>query len=155
MYTIVIDGKVVKAAAGTTVLAAARSAGINIPTLCHHDAVEPFGGCRLCVVDVTLPNWNDWYKMVISCMYPVTDGLIVATNTKRVQATRTTILDLLLARSPNTPLIIELARQHGIEKSSFTLNPNPSDCILCGLCTRVCDKIGPAAISAVGRNKTL
>lgn len=151
MPTLRIDGKLVRVAAGATVLAAARTAAIDIPTLCHHPAVEPYGGCRLCVVDVTLPQWNGWCKLVVACMYPVEEGLIVDTHSARVQETRAVVLDLLLARSPETPLVIELARAHGIEKTSFPPNSEPTDCVLCGLCTRICDQMGVSAISAVNR----
>jgi bidirectional [NiFe] hydrogenase diaphorase subunit len=61
------------------------------------------------------------------------------------------VLDLLLARCPDTPLIQKLAKEHGFEKTSYVRNPEPTDCILCGLCTRVCDHIGVSAISAVSR----
>ncbi|NOZ02651.1 MAG: 2Fe-2S iron-sulfur cluster binding domain-containing protein [Deltaproteobacteria bacterium] len=132
-------------------LEAARQAGIRIPTLCHHEALEPYGGCRLCVVDVTRPEWDGWNKLVVACLYPVEDGLIVHTDTERVMETRRVVLDLLLARSPNTPLIRDLAREYGIDRTSYEVNPEPTDCILCGLCTRVCDHIGVSAISAANR----
>lgn len=146
-----IDGKAVRAREGAYLLEAARQAGIEIPTLCHHEALEPWGGCRLCVVDITREGWDGWCKMVVSCMYPVEEGLIVLTGTERVRHTRKVVLDLLLARCPDTPLVQELAREHGIERTSYRPNPEPTDCILCALCTRVCDHIGVSAISTVNR----
>lgn len=146
-----IDGRAVRAREGAKVLDAARKAGVDIPTLCQHEALEPWGGCRLCLVDVTRESWDGWCKMVVSCMYPVEDGLIVWTATERVMATRKVVLDLLLARCPETPLIQRLARAVGIERTSFQVNPEPTDCILCALCTRVCDHIGVSAISTVNR----
>jgi bidirectional [NiFe] hydrogenase diaphorase subunit len=151
MVTLTIDGRVAKAREGDTVLHAAQAAGVAIPTLCNHEALEPWGGCRLCLVDVTRKEWDGWYKLVVSCMYPVEEGLIVSTSTERVIATRRVVLDLLLARCPDTPLIQRLAREVGIERTSYQPNPEPTDCILCALCTRVCDHIGVSAISTVNR----
>jgi len=151
MPTLTIDGKTVRAPEGATILQAARSAGIHIPTLCHHEGLEPWGGCRLCVVDVTKPSWGGWCKMVVSCMYEAEEGILVMTDTARVRETRKVVLDLLLARCPETPLIRELAREYGVGQTSYVPNPEPTDCILCGLCTRVCDHIGVSAISSVNR----
>lgn len=151
MVTVSIDGKVAQARGGTFVLEAARAAGVEIPTLCHHPALEPYGGCRLCVVDVTRAEWDGWCKMVISCQYPVEEGLIVLTDTERVRETRRVVLDLLLARCPETPLIRRLAREQGIERTSYIASAEPTDCILCALCTRVCDHIGVSAIATVDR----
>ena len=151
MPRMTIDGKSVRVKEGAFLLDAARQAGIQIPTLCYHEAIESWGGCRLCLVDVTRPSWEGWCKMVVSCLYPAEDGLVVMTNTDRVLATRKIVLDLLLARCPETPLIQTLARQYGIEKTSYVPNLEPTDCILCGLCTRVCDHIGVSAISSVNR----
>lgn len=151
MPTIVIDGRTVVAREGAYVLEAARAAGVNIPTLCQHEAVEPSGACRLCMVDVTFPDWNGWYKIVAACLFPVAEGMIVVTDSERVVATRKVTLDLLLARCPNTPVVRKLAAEYGIAQTSYVKSPDPSDCILCGLCTRVCDKIGVSAIGSVGR----
>ena len=151
MVTMTIDGQQVRAREGAYLLEVARSAGIEIPTLCHHDALEPYGGCRLCLVDVTREEWGGWCKMVVSCQYPAEDGLIVMTATERVVETRRVVLDLLLARCPETPLVQRLAREHGIEATSYARNPEPTDCILCALCTRVCDHFGVSAIATVDR----
>ncbi len=151
MVSLTIDGRLVRIPKGTYLLEAARSARIEIPTLCHHEALDPWGGCRLCVVDVTREEWNGWSKMVVSCMYPVEEGLVVLTGSERVRQTRRVVLDLLLARCPDTPLVQELAREHGVERTSYRPNPEPTDCILCALCTRVCDHIGVFAIATVNR----
>lgn len=149
--TMTIDGKPVKAPEGTMLLEVVRGAGISVPTLCHHEGLEAWGGCRLCVVDITRPSWEGWCKMVVSCMYPAEDGLVVMTGTERVRLTRKVVLDLLLARCPETPLVRKLAREHGVDRSSYQENPEPTDCILCALCTRVCDHLGISAISTVSR----
>ena len=62
---LIIDGKEVKANQGMTILEAARSAGISIPTLCHHEKLEPYGACRLCIVEVESRGWT---KIVVSCV---------------------------------------------------------------------------------------
>jgi NADH dehydrogenase/NADH:ubiquinone oxidoreductase subunit G len=152
MPTLTIDGKKVTVREGAYILEAARAAGIEIPTLCSFDGLEPWGGCRLCVVDMWRPGWDDdWFKLVTACNHPVEDGMRVLTRTERVLATRAVVLDLLLARCPETPLIQKLAAEHGIEQTSYVPSPEPTDCILCGLCTRVCDHIGVSAISSVDR----
>lgn len=152
MPTLKINGRAVTVDDDATILDAARAAGVEIPTLCQFDGLEPWGGCRLCVVDMSLASWDDdWFKVVTSCNHPVEDGMTVVTDTERIIETRRVVLDLLLARCPETPLIQGMARDHGIIETSYAPNPEPDDCILCGLCTRVCDHIGVSAISSVNR----
>ncbi|RPJ66903.1 MAG: ferredoxin [Acidobacteria bacterium] len=151
MPTLRIDGRTVKVAEGANLLEAARAAGAHVPTLCHHPALEPSGGCRLCLVDVTREGWSGPPKMVTACLYPAEDGLVVQTASPRVVATRRVVVDLLLARCPETPIVQELARQHGIEATSYDVNPERTDCVLCGLCTRACDQMGVSAIASVSR----
>lgn len=152
MPTLSIDGKKVTVPEDSTVLDAARAVGVKIPTLCHHDGLEPWGGCRLCVVDLWRPGWDeDWFKMVTSCNHPAEDGLKVFTKSKRILETRGVILDLLLARCPEAPLIQQMAADYGIEETAYTPREEPDDCILCALCTRVCDHLDIAAISTVSR----
>jgi NADH dehydrogenase/NADH:ubiquinone oxidoreductase subunit G len=152
MPTLTVNGKTVTVPEDDYVLDAARAAGIHVPTLCQFDALEPWGGCRLCVVDMWREGWDDdWFKMVTACNHPVEDGMRVFTNTERVLETRRVVLDLLLARCPETPLIQRLAAEHGVESTSYEVNLEPTDCILCGLCTRVCDHIGVSAIASVNR----
>lgn len=151
MITITVNGKSVKVPEGTRLLDAIRSAGFEVPTLCDHPALEPWGGCRMCLVDVTRKEWDGWCKMVVSCMFPAEDGLLVLTDTERVRSTRRVVIDLLLARCPDTPLIQQMAAKLGVERTTYEPNPEPTDCILCGLCTRICDHIGVSAISSVNR----
>jgi len=142
----------VTVAEGATILEAARAAGVAIPTLCNHDGLEPWGGCRLCVVDMWQPGWDeDWFKLVTACNHPTWDDMRVVTRSERVLATRKVVLDLLLARCPDTPLIRRLAAEHGITETSYRPRSEPDDCILCALCTRVCDHLGIAAIATVNR----
>jgi len=151
MITLKIDGKIVQVPGGAMVLEAARKLNIDIPSICHHEAVEPWGGCRLCLVEITHKNWGGWSGLVTACLYPVEEGLVVSTASKKVIDTRKTIIDLLLARCPNSPRIQELAREYGIEKTSFRPDKDRDNCILCGLCFRLCSRMGMAAISTAGR----
>ena len=131
-----IDGKEVVARAGTTVLEAARSAGIRIPTLCHHEKLEPFGGCRLCLVEVEARGSK---RHVVACVYPVERGLVVRTRTEKVDRIRKTLLELLLAHAPESPQLVELAREYGADKDRF--GKDPSFCVHCGLCVRYCAEV--------------
>jgi bidirectional [NiFe] hydrogenase diaphorase subunit len=150
-FSIVLDGRRVQARAGEVLLDTARRAGVPIPTLCVHPAVEPFGACRLCLVEVGKESWGSWKGLVTSCLYPSAEGLVVETRSPRVMHERRNVLDLLLARCPESGLIQRLAAEHGIERTTFTPRQDPDLCILCGLCTRVCEAAATAAISTVKR----
>ncbi len=148
--TIKIDGLDVKAKEGTFILEVAKKVGINIPTLCHHPALEPFGACRVCSVEIT--DHRGRKKIVTSCNYPVFDGLVVNTKSERVFRTRQLLLELLLARCPKVKRIQDLARTYGVDKPSFWVGDPEEDCILCGLCARVCEElIGVSAINFANR----
>ena len=151
MVSLTINGRVVTAEKGEMLLTVTRREGIDIPALCHHDAVEPFGACRLCMVEITKAEWDGWTNYVTACLYPVEDGLIVQTHSSKVNELRKTNLDLLLARCPNSPEIRQLAAEYGVTQTSFEEVPDADNCILCGLCTRVCERLGFKAISTVGR----
>ena len=134
--TIQIDGKEVKAAEGMTVLEAAQSANIFIPTLCHHEKLEPYGGCRICTVEVEVRGWT---KLVAACLYPLEQDLIVRTRSEKVDKIRKMILELLLANAPNSPPLQEMAQEYGADKDRF--EKESSFCILCGLCVRYCAEV--------------
>lgn len=138
-----IDGKKVTAAQGMTVLEAARAAGIYIPTLCHHEKLEPFGGCRICIVEVEVRGWT---KLVVSCVYPVEKNIIVRTRSEKVDRIRKTILELLMAHAPDSPQLAELAREYGAKSDRY--EKDPSFCIHCGLCVRYCAEV--AKKNAIG-----
>jgi bidirectional [NiFe] hydrogenase diaphorase subunit len=131
-----IDGKKVQAAEGMTVLEAARSAGIFIPTLCYHEKLEPYGACRLCTVEAEVRGWT---KFVAACLYPVEKDLIVRTRSEKVDKIRKMILEFLLAHAPNSPQLQQLAQEYGADKDRF--DKEPSFCILCGLCVRYCAEV--------------
>lgn len=151
MVTLTINGKLVKAEKGEYLLAILRRQRIDVPTTCHHEAVEPYGACRLCTVEITRKEWKGWKNYVTSCLYPAEEGLIVTTHSPEVIEIRKTILDLFLARCPNAAMIREMAAEYGITQTSYEEIPEGDDCILCGLCTRICDRMGFHAISTVNR----
>ena len=134
-----IDGRDVAASEGMTVLEAAREAGIPIPTLCLHDELEPFGGCRLCIVEVEVGGWS---RLVVSCVYPAADDLIVRTRTGKIDRIRKTLLELLLAHAPDSPPLREMAAEYGAERDRF--EKEVSFCIHCGLCVRYCAEVKQA-----------
>ena len=131
-----IDGQEVKAREGMTVLEAAQSAGISIPTVCHHEKLEPCGGCRICIVEAEVRGWTN---LVVSCVYPVEENLIVRTRSEKVDRIRKTILELLLAHAPDSPMLQDLAQTYGAEKNRF--EKEASFCIHCGLCVRYCAEV--------------
>jgi NADH dehydrogenase/NADH:ubiquinone oxidoreductase subunit G len=153
MVTFKIDGRELKADEGRTILQVAKENGIDIPTLCHHEAIEPYGACRLCIVEVTRGRRN---RIVTSCLYPVEEGLDVKTNSPRVMNNRKMLVELLLARCSRNKVINELASQMGIKQS--IIRPEyleEEDCMVCGLCVRACEQVvGVSAISLVNRGIT-
>jgi len=151
MIHIQLNGKMVKAEEGEMLLSVIRREGIDIPALCDHEAIEPCGSCRLCMVEITRKEWDGWKKHVTSCLYPVEEGLIVSTHTDQVMEIRRTILDLYLARCPDSDVIQKMAVDHGVLKTSFETIPDTDNCIMCYACTRICEVLGKNAISAVNR----
>ncbi|MBW1819121.1 MAG: (2Fe-2S)-binding protein [Deltaproteobacteria bacterium] len=134
--TLQIDGKEVEASEGMTVLEAAQSAGISIPTLCHHEKLEPFGACRICMVEIEERGWT---RLVVSCVYPVAQDLVVKTRSEKVDRIRKTILELFLAHAPDAFELQNLAEAYGADKDRF--EKEASFCIHCGLCVRYCAEV--------------
>ncbi|BBO81466.1 hypothetical protein DSCO28_20320 [Desulfosarcina ovata subsp. sediminis] len=142
-----IDGKSVTASEGMTLLEAARGAGIRIPTLCYHEKLEPFGGCRLCIVEVEERGWT---KMVVSCVFPAAEGLVVRTRSEKIDRIRKMIIELLLAHAPDAFELLDLAKEYGADRNRF--EKEASFCIHCGLCVRYCAEVkGKHAIGFVDR----
>ena len=142
-----IDGKRVKAAKGKTILEAAREEGIYIPSLCYHEKLEPFGGCRLCIVEVEERGWT---KMVVSCVYPVAENIKVTTRSEKIDRIRKTIIELLMAHAPEAPELVKLAEEYGADRDRY--EQDTSFCIHCGLCVRYCNEVkGKNAIGFVDR----
>ncbi len=147
MVKITIDNQIVDAEPGSTVLDAARKAGIYIPTLCYHESLSPAGSCRVCTVEITS---NGKSALTAACTYPAEEGLQVKTSSARAIKARKLAVALLLAQRPHSDRIQELADKLGIEKPSFTLEEK--ECILCGLCVRACHEIvGVDAISFIAQ----
>ena len=112
ILNIKIDGKPIQVKYGTTVLEAARRLGIEIPTLCYHPALEPYGACRVCIVEVKRGKRT---RVVTACNYPIQDdGLEVYTNPERIQRDRKVVIEMLLARCWSSPVIREFAARFGI-----------------------------------------
>ncbi len=131
-----IDGKEVKAQEGMTLLQAAQSAGIHIPTLCYNEKLEPYGGCRLCIVELEMRGWT---RLVVSCVYPVEKNLVVRTRSEKVDRIRKMVLQLLLAHAPDAFDLQDLAQEYGADRNRF--EKEPSFCIHCGLCVRYCAEV--------------
>jgi bidirectional [NiFe] hydrogenase diaphorase subunit len=150
MITLTIDGQKVQALEGSSILEAAREHGIEIPTLCYHEALEPYGSCRLCVVELETPRGP---RLVASCVYPAEEGAVVKTSSEMVLRSRRMTVELLLAAAPRAKVIQELAAEMGVSEPRVSLSDN--NCILCGLCVRACREIvGANAISLVHRGFT-
>ncbi|MBP7763926.1 MAG: (2Fe-2S)-binding protein [Deltaproteobacteria bacterium] len=146
MVNLIIDGKNVTVPKDTMVLEAARSAGVNIPTLCAHEAISRSGSCRLCVVEVKKGHRT---RIVTSCLYPVEEGLIVDTRSERVQNVRRLVLELLLARCPKSDVLQKLALDLGVDPHPrFVPDTDKGKCILCRSCVRVCEEV--VGVSAIG-----
>jgi bidirectional [NiFe] hydrogenase diaphorase subunit len=138
-----IDGRKAVVSSSATVLEAAAELGIEIPTLCHHAALSPQGACRVCIVELAeerngkVRRWID-----ASCVCPVSEGLEVKTDSPRVLRERRMIVELLLSRAPESEALAELARSTGAEAGKFkSPDEGESNCILCGLCVRVCNEL--------------
>jgi NADH dehydrogenase/NADH:ubiquinone oxidoreductase subunit G len=144
-----IDGHPVEVTRGTTVLEAARQLGIFIPTLCYHKALPANASCRICIVDMSIEQRGRAYQWIdAACVYPVENGLVVRTNTPKVIRERKLILELLLSRAPDSPLLNAMAREYGAKRRFETLDKGESKCILCGLCVSACQ--GPICVGGIG-----
>jgi len=146
MITFKLNGKTVQGEEGQYILQVAEKFGVDIPTLCHHKALEPAGMCRLCTVELFDGRRT---RYVTACNYPIWEGMQVNTDSEGVHQGRKLIVELLLARCPEVPLLQEMAERYGIQEPRF--KKENDTCILCGLCVRTCEKMGANAISLTGR----
>jgi predicted molibdopterin-dependent oxidoreductase YjgC len=159
MVRLKIDGVETEVQEGMTVLEAARQLDIHIPALCNHPKLTPFGGCRLCIVEI-----KGMARPVTSCTTPVGDGMEVTTTGPYLERLRRTVLELILSDHPNDCMVCEeagdctlqeLAYFYGIRENRFEgerrryreRDGNPfierelEKCIMCGRCVKVCDEV--------------
>ncbi|HEX2963564.1 MAG TPA: NADH-dependent [FeFe] hydrogenase, group A6 [Ignavibacteriales bacterium] len=159
MVQLTINSIKVNAEEGMTILDAAKSVGIHVPTLCHLKNLTPTGACRMCVVEV-----EGQRGLIPSCAYPVYEGMVVETNSPRVRRARKTIVELLVENHPQDCLVCvrnkncelqDLSEQYGVREhryagetkkhaidvSSPSIERDPAKCILCGRCVRVCNEV--------------
>jgi NADH dehydrogenase/NADH:ubiquinone oxidoreductase subunit G len=154
VVTLKIDGKEVRAKEGMTILEAAKKVGIEIPTLCYHEGLEPYGVCRICSVEI---ERKGKVQVVAACCYPVEEGLNVVTNSPRINKLRKVILELAAASAGEgvSGKMRALASEYGANLSRFRpllSDIEPTRCILCGLCVRRCVEANwDAAIGFIGR----
>jgi NADH dehydrogenase/NADH:ubiquinone oxidoreductase subunit G len=153
MAIITIDGRELEFEESLMILEAAKKLQIKIPTLCYNEHLAPYGGCRICLVEVSTQAAPERKRLVPACSVPASDGMIVVTDCRRVQESRRFVIELLLSRCPESETILELAVQMGVDPEGENLDtvgryllhraPKRKDtnCILCGLCVRVCQQI--------------
>jgi len=147
-----IDGQPVQAREGWTILDTARHYGFHIPTLCYHEALQPVGACRLCMVE---GRQNGSQRLMASCFSYPQEGMEILLNSERVQNGRRWLMEMLLTACPASPEIKKLARGFGVLATRFTVEVEEEECLRCGLCIRVCEEIvGAKAISFGSRGVT-
>lgn len=160
MVNLTIDDKKVTVPKDATIYDAAKSAGIRIPILCHDKKLHPFGGCRMCLVEVEQMKG----RLVPSCTTPVTEGMIVRTTTDEIVKARKLVLELLLLKHPvdcpvcdaagdcdlqnltyeyqvNTNKFTDEKFNHKIDYENPLIERDMNRCIHCGKCARICDEI--------------
>ncbi len=159
MVKAVIDGFKVEVPEGTTILDAAKTVQVKIPTLCKHPDLPPSASCGICIVRVKGAN-----KMLRACCTPIEDGMEIITNDPEIVQVRRTVLELILSNHPNECLtcgrnnnceLQQLAAEFGIREERYqkilrdipddistgTIELHPQKCILCGRCVEVCQEI--------------
>lgn len=154
MIHVTIDDNAVELEDKVTILEAAKKAGIKIPTLCHNDKIKPYSGCRICLVETQRGENAGKSALVPSCSSQVEDGLVVNTRSQRVRKARMFIIELLLSRCPESQEIERMAKDLGVpvgDRDSLDVvgryllyrapKIDATNCILCGLCVRVCAEV--------------
>ena len=149
MVNLTINEEKIHVVEGSTVLDAAKKAGIHIPTLCHHPELTPYGACRLCLVEI---GHNGHSTVTTSCNCIAEEGMVIHTDTPTVVETRKVMANFILSRCPDVPAIQRIAASVGVEKPSFPAEKKGEDCILCNLCVRACDEVAEKhVLGIVGR----
>ncbi|MBN2284978.1 MAG: (2Fe-2S)-binding protein [Tissierellales bacterium] len=143
-----INGKMLNANEGETILELAKRNDINIPSLCHKKGFDGLGRCRMCLVEIKEGHRT---KLVSSCVYPVKDELKVQTHTDEIIKIRKDIVMLMYLKSPKNKYVQKLAEEYEIMIPEKYVQKISDDCILCGLCVEACRELGTSAISMVNR----
>ncbi|MFC1905265.1 2Fe-2S iron-sulfur cluster-binding protein [Chloroflexota bacterium] len=144
-----IDGAIIHATKGTSVLDTAIEYGICIPHLCHVSYLSDIGACRLCIVEQVV---NGRSKVTASCTLNVEEGMVIRTNTEKIRKLRRNLAELLVTQAPNSRAIQDIAVRCGVKEVRYPFRNE--DCVLCGRCVRVCSEVWKAqAIGFVGRGK--
>jgi len=144
-----IDGRLIDVEKGRTILEGARQFGIHIPTVCYAENLSPYGGCRICVVEIS-KNGDGRSFVDTSCTHEVEDGLVVQTHSPRIIRARKMLAELLVASAPNVKMAQDIAARMGLLKVRFPMEDNR--CILCGLCIRMCyEQMDGKALGFAGR----
>ncbi|MEW6108188.1 MAG: NADH-quinone oxidoreductase subunit NuoG [Nitrospirota bacterium] len=170
MITVTINGKEIKLEKAVTVLEAARAAGIKIPTLCYHEQLEKYGGCRLCLVEV-----EKMPRLQTACTLMVADGMVIRTETEAIADVRRGILEFLLINHPlDCPYcdkageceLQDLVEKYGPTRGRFKekkrkvpevledpiIVRNMERCVVCTRCVRMCEGVqGASAIAVMNR----
>jgi bidirectional [NiFe] hydrogenase diaphorase subunit len=136
MVKITIDGRKVEAKQGSTILENTQALHIQIPTLCYHRDLSPYGACRLCVVEV---KDNGKWKVAASCETVVMPGMEIKTGSEKIKESRKLAAELLYYKFPTTEAVRDMAKKLGVAVTDGKADDH--DCILCSLCTRTCHEI--------------
>lgn len=136
-FKVTIDGRLIEAEEGSTILTAARQCGIHIPTLCYLESLSPYGACRICIVEIGQEG-NGRTLIDTSCTHQVREGMVVQTQTPRIIRDRRMLAELLVAGAPNVKAAQDLAARMGLLAVRFPMEDNR--CVLCGLCVRMCEE---------------
>ena len=158
-FQLEINGRTIAFTKGQTILEVCRAAGIAVPTLCHDERLKPYGGCRLCIVEIKgVP------RPLASCTTPAEAGMVVTTESAKLQRLRKTVVELLLSNHPNDCMCCEAAGSCQLQDLAYSFgarmgryqgdrwqlpiradNPfitfEPNKCIVCGRCVRICNEV--------------
>ncbi len=144
-----IDGSIIRAIKGNSVLDTAIEYGICIPHLCHVPYLSDIGACRLCIVEQVE---NGRSRTTASCTLTVQEGMVIKTNTDKIRKMRHNLAELLVAQAPNSRAIQDIALRCGVKDVRYPFRND--NCVLCGRCVRVCTEVWKSrAIGFVGRGK--
>jgi heterodisulfide reductase subunit A len=143
---IIMDGKEVAAERGQTIVEVARRNGVYIPTLCHVPALEPAAMCRVCTVELAEGRRS---RLVTACNYPLRGDAEIRTDTPMLRQNRKVLIELLASRCPDAKALKALAERYGADLNRFPAEDR--QCIMCGLCARVCERVGGNVLALCGR----